>query len=966
MTDETQPASCSRCGASIPVSDFTQGLAIRIGGNPVCQVCVDTLPADARLRINQMRALRGMDSQTFRFKRSSHPRQTCFTFSTSAAIMRHRRTLNAGDKFDAPLIGGSKSTAASKDTTNRRRRGVEPKSNRQVLVLSAAGTLAALVVIVLIATSGDEPSPSSVTTDNPNQSTALGTQPSPAQSIDRNELVDDAASAWRQADRMGLASDHPVRSQLTVELRDAWRQAIQRADGLIEIDALEDAERALATVPDLAITGLDSARAEAALVRDRINQRRERAAALAAERAAAERAAAEAEAERQRQAALAAQQNATTSSSASDPEPPTTDDNSDASSSEVPFIIGEGDGDTPVEADGFGAGFGGGFGGGFGEDEPSTPRTDPDDTAPNPDFFAPIDDPDPADAPETPAATEPWQRVATAAEMIPEGGQAGWNLGAAGVVFTADVPGGILTRSVRLPPGRYQVWLEGRRRVEDLASTSRLMVEVGGQDLGRVDLPDQRTYPWLTVPNVLTVVADPEQPEAMRELEIRLVALGNDVAVRGLVIANVGHAAPDTRAPALAEAGVEALDWSPWPAPDLPAVARTRTIDPTAQRSDDDIGDVADLDDLIVLRNASRYATAMIDMPGYAHRRILVAERTRVPGLNSRRLGLSLPLNLPGDDWTGLVVELAPNHPRRDAIAAVVEYADGRTERLPDLVCDQRHWHTTVSQRRQPGAADAPGPVRLWLAEPGNASTTFWVARLAVIYDQPASIDAVERPPRALQPFNPDATADLIREALGNRQPTVRINRFDPNQVQFLIGHQVNTSGWRTGFYAALEPWLGGSLRNVATNLVMFDDWLDRRFIIPEAVRNRQPHLVVVASAGIEFPTGLSVEQAWLNFWRKWMGEAISSGMVPVVVLGPSKVFDHQVADAARLWSILEQDVRNRHPGVPIIDLRHIGSARPDRFGPGQATAMQQQLAQAYGELAERMQRLQEHPSWER
>jgi hypothetical protein len=52
--------SCARCNAVISAEELAEGLAVKVDGDLVCSMCVDTLPGEAQVQINQMRAVRGL------------------------------------------------------------------------------------------------------------------------------------------------------------------------------------------------------------------------------------------------------------------------------------------------------------------------------------------------------------------------------------------------------------------------------------------------------------------------------------------------------------------------------------------------------------------------------------------------------------------------------------------------------------------------------------------------------------------------------------------------------------------------------------------------------------------------------------------------------------------------------------------------------------------------------------------
>lgn len=97
-------AACTACGAAVGPEEVAQGLAVRVAGRMLCPQCVDRLPGDARVMVNQMRALRGMTATTFRFTSVRHPGLQLFTFTTSALLLAHRRRVVHGEAFEAPPL----------------------------------------------------------------------------------------------------------------------------------------------------------------------------------------------------------------------------------------------------------------------------------------------------------------------------------------------------------------------------------------------------------------------------------------------------------------------------------------------------------------------------------------------------------------------------------------------------------------------------------------------------------------------------------------------------------------------------------------------------------------------------------------------------------------------------------------------------------------------------------------------
>jgi hypothetical protein len=106
--------ACNRCDAPIQIADLDQGLAVRVDGELVCQQCVDSLPGEAQVKINQLRAMRGLSATTYTVSMARHPALHLFSFTTAGNITVHRRVVRSDGRFDAPTLpaGGAPVTAA--------------------------------------------------------------------------------------------------------------------------------------------------------------------------------------------------------------------------------------------------------------------------------------------------------------------------------------------------------------------------------------------------------------------------------------------------------------------------------------------------------------------------------------------------------------------------------------------------------------------------------------------------------------------------------------------------------------------------------------------------------------------------------------------------------------------------------------------------------------------------------------
>ena len=96
--------TCAACGATVVPEELAQGLAVKVSGRLLCPLCLDRLPGDAKVLVNQMRALRGMSVTTYRYFSGRHPGLPLFTFTTAALLLGHRRKVVHGEAFEAPPL----------------------------------------------------------------------------------------------------------------------------------------------------------------------------------------------------------------------------------------------------------------------------------------------------------------------------------------------------------------------------------------------------------------------------------------------------------------------------------------------------------------------------------------------------------------------------------------------------------------------------------------------------------------------------------------------------------------------------------------------------------------------------------------------------------------------------------------------------------------------------------------------
>ena len=93
---------CSRCDGPVQQEDLVEGLAVRVDGNPVCALCIESLPPAVRVQINRVRALKGLAVTTYRMAWAAHPGANRYTFTSAGLLLLHRRALVHGTEFTTP------------------------------------------------------------------------------------------------------------------------------------------------------------------------------------------------------------------------------------------------------------------------------------------------------------------------------------------------------------------------------------------------------------------------------------------------------------------------------------------------------------------------------------------------------------------------------------------------------------------------------------------------------------------------------------------------------------------------------------------------------------------------------------------------------------------------------------------------------------------------------------------------
>jgi hypothetical protein len=258
---------CGTCGNVIQKEELAQGLAVRVDGELVCSMCVDTLPSGAQLVDAHLRAVRGLNVTTFQVPFPHHPQLHAYSFTTAANITQHRRQLTHSGFFPAPLLNrsehGTADIARPQDETATSLPAIPAGSRLAVagrgfdwrLAFAGGAICAGLVIWLVLANSGGskagtappfqqtapapiEPAPAPVVRTQPPEQTPPPAKPK------RLDYASDPAVAWAQTLR---DPDCPqdIIDQIAGEYRDASALELESAQGDIKAGRLTEAKQRL-------------------------------------------------------------------------------------------------------------------------------------------------------------------------------------------------------------------------------------------------------------------------------------------------------------------------------------------------------------------------------------------------------------------------------------------------------------------------------------------------------------------------------------------------------------------------------------------------------------------------------------------------------------------------------------------------------------------------------------------------
>ncbi len=235
--DQPTTTPCSSCGAPISAGELAEGLAVRIDGKLICPLCVDTLPGTAQVKINQLRAIRGLDVTTYRVPRRRYPRLQAYSFTTTTQLNQHRRALQGGGRFDAPTIPVDHKPVPKLPPATRR----APSLPAPWMWMAGAGAAVVILgTIITIGFSGDAPPSSASTTAAP----AVVMPGSDKQRLDFDPV---ARVAWHEAST-DPTTPSPLLTQIARELEAEIAVTLDAIEARLAAGQAREADQDLAEV----------------------------------------------------------------------------------------------------------------------------------------------------------------------------------------------------------------------------------------------------------------------------------------------------------------------------------------------------------------------------------------------------------------------------------------------------------------------------------------------------------------------------------------------------------------------------------------------------------------------------------------------------------------------------------------------------------------------------------------------
>ena len=345
------------------------------------------------------------------------------------------------------------------------------------------------------------------------------------------------------------------------------------------------------------------------------------------------------------------------------------------------------------------------------------------------------------------------------------------------------------------------------------------------------------------------------------------------------------------------------------------------------------------------------------------------------PSHAQRGKGQMLTLDLSGHNATRGGIAFLINSRRSSRKFLNVTFFDTQGQRFiaPQLSCTNGDWNTSIihfpvkfSEAARPkhlqGVPDGPDtgvfdPSQLHSAiisdDNDNISTPFIVGKVVSVSERAPSYEDLELLPRGLVIHDYDRLRTSIKHVLRKRRAKKWKEDFDPQRVKWILSDNFWYGNWTTQVRLDLVPFLGDPPPNkTLVEMKLADAWLNNEFIIPKGFfAEKDKHLVFIMTGGKEFHLGLTVNQSLTNLWKKLVTEAQKSGVLPIIVLGPAKCDEIYHPQLAKLNQQLFSWMKQRHPGLPVIDMRNNPPSSLKRFAQHQAQLTKHMLIDSYNEF---------------
>lgn len=870
--EPTTTTPCSSCGAPITAGELAEGLAVRIDGRLICPLCVDTLPGTAQVKINQLRAIRGLDVTTYRVPRSRHPQLHAYSFTTTAQLNQHRRALQGGGRFDAPTIPVDHKPVPKLPPATRK---APPLHGPWVWIAGGAAAVLILGTVIGLGFSRGSTPPATGTAD-----------PTTPETVTKQRLdyAPTARAAWNEASVDPLCPGS-VLAVIAKELDTEIAAELSAIDKQLAAGEANAAAHALATVEIPDDIRFRPLRERVENLSRRIAQARVATVVVA-------------------------------------PMPPAEVPTEPPSLPALPSLPSDTPGDAPPAV-------------GVAAVEPT----------------------------ETPLPA--WHIPAVALGERP--GQNAWReTGPSGRrLIAAD---GTISSVVLLEPGPYRCWI---RVAPSETLDSTVNVIVGGNKSELLRLIRASPIDWYPIDIPDLVVATPE-------VQIQVTVIGRDTTVHAVFLEAPGGNGPGDAVlsgratipqvviredPSLATTTPATTD----PETDVPAEPAEPTVAdeppaaplPTPLALTDFTHKVVPWDPLELPPSRGRddAADARYTAPDLGEPYML-SEQMRRTGNNHIAIRFSEPL----PPASGVAILVHPRRIDREELVAVFSDQQGRSAKVPCPLIPME-WNTLLIAAPE---HNAPW-VTMRLEDIRSATTEFIVGKTVVTPGRPATVDDLGLRQRALLTPTYSELIDVV--ALISAQRKQRDPRWlNPSKVKILLTDRMTAGNWTTTVRARLkqvfkEPWKGEDApRGMMEKLVLHDQWLTDLFKESDpakaTVHPSNHHLLVVISAGNEMQAGLTAEQGVNNFWLPLIESTLAKGILPVPVLGPSRVDEDKREDAERMWVLLDGELAKRKIALPKIDLRPARSLSVNRMETGHAKLASDLLCEALGELHARLLRL--------